>query len=121
MFQLRILVSSIKKYWLATTLFILAFITVMSLYPLAELPPIPGTDKTHHLIAYGLLMMPVAVKNPKNMIAIALFFAFWSGAIEILQPYVNRYAEFKDFLANVAGLILGWVIVKVVKKIISKE
>ena len=121
MYQLEILIDLIKKYWLAIALFILVLITILSLYPLAELPPLPGTDKTHHLIAYGLLMMPVAIKNPKNIIAIALFFAVWSGAIEILQPYVNRYGEFKDFLANITGLFLGWVIVKVAKKIISKE
>jgi len=27
--------------------------------------------------------------------------------IELIQPFVNRYGEWLDLLANIAGLILG--------------
>jgi len=31
----------------------------------------------------------------------------WSGAIELIQPYVNRYGEWLDLAANVAGVAIG--------------
>ncbi|MGC9519267.1 MAG: hypothetical protein ACP5FP_06375 [Desulfuromonadaceae bacterium] len=29
--------------------------------------------------------------------------------IELIQPYVNRYAEWQDMLANTGGIIIGLV------------
>lgn len=109
-----LLLTSIKKYWLWITFFNLTIITVLSLSPLAQLPPVPGNDKTLHLIAYAALMFPTALKKPNYWWAIALGFAVWSGAIELLQPYVNRYGEFKDLLANIIGLVLGCLLARLV-------
>ena len=100
------------------TLFILTVITILSLTPLKELPPVPGSDKTHHLIAYAALMFPTAMKKPKYWRAIALGFIAWSGAIELLQPYVNRYGEWQDLLANITGLILGYLIAMLVGRMV---
>ena len=109
-----IIVRTVKKYWLSSTLFILTVITILSLIPLKELPPIAGNDKIQHFIAYGALMFPTAIKKPKYSLAIILFFVCWSGAIELLQPYVNRYGEWQDLLANVMGLIFGWLLAKLI-------
>jgi VanZ family protein len=38
---------------------------------------------------------------------VALGFMLWSGVIELVQPYVNRYAEWLDLLANVVGVVGG--------------
>ena len=110
MLLLKISITTIEKHWLSVTLFILTAITILSLSPLKELPPVPGSDKTHHLIAYAALMFPTAIKKPKYWWAIALGFIAWSGAIELLQPYINRYGEWQDLLANITGLILGYLI-----------
>ena len=107
-----IIVRAVKKYWLSYTLFILTVITILSLIPLKELPPIPSNDKIQHFIAYGALMLPTAIKKPKHNMVIVLFFICWSGAIELLQPYVNRYGEWQDLLANITGLIFGWLLAK---------
>ena len=107
------LLTSVKRYWILITLFILTAITSLSLSPLEELPPIPGTDKIHHFIAYAALMLPTAIKKPKYGGAIVFFFICWSGAIELLQPYVNRYGEWRDLLANITGLFGGWAIAKI--------
>lgn len=107
------LLNLIRKYWISITLFILAIITILSLWPLESLPPIPGTDKTHHFIAYGVLMLPTALRKPKYWLLISLLFIFWSGVIELIQPYVNRYGEFKDMLANIAGLGCGLLTAKI--------
>ena len=114
------LTAWITKYWIPITLFILTLITILSLIPLAELPPVPGSDKTQHLIAYGVLMMPTAIKKSKYTGAIAFGFAGWSGAIELIQPYVNRYGEMQDLAANIMGLILGWLVIKLIERLFLK-
>lgn len=35
------------------------------------------------------------------------FFILWGGAIELLQPYVNRNGEWLDFAANSLGVVFG--------------
>jgi hypothetical protein len=118
---MNILLTSIKKYWIFFTLFILTLITILSLQPLAALPAVPGTDKTHHFIAYATLMLPTALRKPKYWFAITLFFIACSGAIELLQPYVNRYCDFKDLLANIAGLVCGFIIAEILKRLFSLD
>lgn len=104
------ILNLIKAYWVALTVVILVAITVLSLTPVAELPEVPGTDKSHHFIAYALLMLPTALRKPKKWLLIALFFIAYSGGIELVQPYVNRYGEWLDLLANTGGLVCGIVL-----------
>ncbi|MCG8552313.1 MAG: VanZ family protein [Desulfobacterales bacterium] len=99
--------DEIKKRWKALTLVILTLITVFSLFPMDALPPAPGTDKTHHFIAYALLMLPAALRKPANWMLLGLFFILYSGAIELIQPFVNRYGEWMDLFANSAGVVCG--------------
>jgi len=101
------LIDFTKKYWIVLSVLILASITILSLWPAAKLPPVPGSDKTHHFIAYALLMFPVSLGKPRYWLLIGLFFILWSGSIELIQPYVNRYGEWMDLLANFIGLVFG--------------
>ncbi|GAA0817822.1 hypothetical protein GCM10009111_19620 [Colwellia asteriadis] len=103
----------IKRYWLFITLALLATIATLSLWPAAHLPQVPGSDKTHHFISYGALMLPAALARPKYLLYIAFGFALFSGAIELIQPYVNRYGEWLDMAANVAGLACGYLVAQV--------
>ncbi|TPH13364.1 VanZ family protein [Litorilituus lipolyticus] len=109
------LLSLIKHYWLPLTLFTVVAIATLSLWPAASLPQVPGTDKTHHFIAYGLLMLPTALKKPKGWLYIAFAFIAFSGLIELVQPYVNRYGEWLDMLANILGLLCGIFVAKLVE------
>ena len=103
------MVNLIKHYWLFITALLLVSIATLSLWPAASLPQVPGSDKTHHFISYGALMLPVALRKPKYLLYIAVSFALFSGAIELIQPYVNRYGEWLDMAANVAGLLCGYL------------
>lgn len=107
----------IVAHWLTLTLLCLTAITALSLWPADALPEVPGTDKTHHLIAYATLVLPIALSKPKHWMLIALCFALWSGIIELIQPYVNRYGEWLDMLANVAGIACGIIIAAVLNRI----
>jgi NhaP-type Na+/H+ or K+/H+ antiporter len=104
----------IRTHWVAFTLTILVAITLLSLWPLDELLPVPGTDKTHHLVAYALLMLPTALRKPDNWILFGILFICYSGAIELLQPYVNRYGEWMDMLANTGGVICGVIVAELI-------
>lgn len=101
------LLELLNKHWLAVTILILLSITLLSLTPLDELPAAPGSDKLHHLIAYAALTIPLALKKPRYWGLIILAFLLYSGLIEIIQPYVNRYGEWADMLANSLGIFCG--------------
>lgn len=90
----------VKQNWMILASIILVIVTALSLFPLDKLPPVPGTDKTHHLIAYAVLMFPVALRKPEKWVLIGRAFIAYSGAIELIQPYVNRYDERLDLAAN---------------------
>jgi hypothetical protein len=111
---MTLLLAIIRAYWIVITVFTLAVITLLSLYPLENLPSVPGNDKTHHFIAYGALMFPTALRKPKYWQFICLFFICWSGAIELLQPYVNRYGEWLDMAANSAAIVCSLLIAKLI-------
>ncbi len=104
------LLTFIKANWVVFTLFTLVVITILSLRPLEKLPSVPGTDKTHHLIAYAVLMFPTALRKPNKWILFGFLFIAYSGAIELLQPYVNRYGEWLDMAANATGVFCGLII-----------
>jgi len=110
------LLALIKTNWIAFTLFTLAAITTLSLWPLEKLPSVPGTDKTHHLIAYAVLMFPTALRKPDKWIMFGLLFIAYSGAIELLQPYVNRYGEWLDMAANAMGVVCGLTIAELINR-----
>ena len=107
------LLTFIRNYWLTVTLFTLAVITTLSLWPFEELF-VPGSDKIHHFIAYTVLMFPTALRKPKNWKFIGLFFIAYSGVIELVQPYVNRYGEWLDMAASTIGVFCGLLVVEMI-------
>lgn len=101
------LIQFIRNYWISITLTALVAVTALSLWPLQTLPTVPGSDKVHHFIAYGALMFPIALRKPGYWLLLGLLLVCWSGAIELIQPYVNRYGEWMDMAANSTGIICG--------------
>ncbi|MDC3250245.1 VanZ family protein [bacterium] len=105
----------IKVYWVVITIVILISIITLSLWPLQTLPSVPGSDKTHHFIAYASLMLPVALRRPKYWIWFGFLFVLISGGIELLQPLVNRHKEGFDMLANGTGVLCGILLSEVLR------
>lgn len=102
----------IRRHWLAITLCNLLAITLLSLWPVESLPAVPGSDKAHHLLAYAVLVFPSALHKFRHRLLLGLLFLVWSGAIELIQPHVNRYGEWWDLAANAAGLVLGYSVAR---------
>jgi len=107
--------------WKIYTFLIFTLITFLSLYPLKEQPSIPGSDKIHHLIAYSALTIGVGLRRPKNYFLIITFFSFYSGLIEIIQPYINRFGEIEDFIFNNLGIFIGFTLGIIINKMFNKN
>lgn len=113
---MQLFIRYTRNYWFAITLLNLITITTLSLWPVQSLPLVPGSDKSHHFIAYAALMFPVALRKPRHWLLMVLFFIAWSGAIELIQPYVNRYAEWLDLAANSCGIGVGVLIAMLINR-----
>ena len=109
-----------KLYWRNLSILIMLAITTVSLSPLDNLPEAPGSDKIHHFIAYVALAFPTALRKPRHWPMIILGFALYSGLIELIQPLVNRYGEWMDFLANVCGLLIGIALAFFINKLMKQ-
>ena len=55
-----------------------------------------------------------ALSKPKHWKLIGLFFITYSGAIELIQPYINRYGEWLDMAANSFGVMCGLLLAELV-------
>ncbi|MCI5157763.1 MAG: VanZ family protein [Candidatus Electrothrix sp. AUS1_2] len=104
---MKMLLFFLRTHWLGCSAIILAVITILSLWPLKTLPPVPGGDKLHHFLAYAALAFPIALRRPNRWMPIMALFIVYSGGIELIQPLAHRYAEWLDLAANTAGIFCG--------------
>lgn len=82
--------------------------------PQAALPQTNLGDKTEHFIAYGLLAFLMTAwlrltrsrRRGVGLLVLAVCIAY-AAADELTQPIVNRFADFRDFLADAVGAGLG--------------
>jgi VanZ family protein len=96
------------RWWPLATLALLVAVTWGSLIPAERMPPGGFTwDKAEHFAAYGALAFPAALARPRGWGLVVAGLALWSGAIELLQPLVNRRTDAGDMAANLLGLGLG--------------
>ena len=89
------------------TVVIAILIGLATLTPVEELPAVSGSDKLYHLISFAILTLPITIIRPKAVWVIFILSVVYGGAIEVLQPIVNRNCELADFLADVGGAMLG--------------
>ena len=94
------------------TIIIAIVIGLATLTPVEELPAVSGSDKFYHLISFAILTLPIAVIRPKAVWVIFILSVVYGGAIEVLQPLVNRNCELADFLADASGALLGMALSK---------
>ena len=94
------------------TVVIAVLIGLATLTPVEELPAVSGSDKLYHLISFAILTLPIAIIRPKAVWVIFIFSVGYGGAIEVLQPLVDRNCELADFLADVGGVALGMALSK---------
>ena len=90
------------------TLIVTLILTVAMLWPLEAPPPAPdGSDKILHVIAFAALSFPFARTGRFGLLLVFLGASTFGGMIELIQPSFNRNADLKDWVADVAGVVLG--------------
>lgn len=102
--------------WLLLT----AGIVMVSLTPSPVIPEsiILSSDKVSHFLAYmvlagwtflasGTFIPKGEKKDLKRWIFAVLYGTVLGGAMELLQPYFGRTMSFMDFVADIAGSIVG--------------
>lgn len=65
------------------------------------------SDKQLHAIAFALLILPLACTDGGVALRFLPAGLAFGGAIELLQPYVGRTADWLDLLADGVGLCIG--------------
>lgn len=97
------------------TLALALIIAVLTLVPTPPGPPgLSWMDKLAHFVAFGALAAPIAWRYPAQWRAVALAALAYGGAIEIVQPYMGRSAEWADLLADGLGAVAGaWLAARV--------
>lgn len=94
---------------LAVTVVLAALIGYLTLAPIQN-PGVPGTDKSHHFIAFAALACPLSLARPRIAPWAILAAAAYGGAIELIQPLVGRDKELLDFISDAVGAVLGGAI-----------
>lgn len=114
----------LKNYWKSA--FVAAVILYLSFTPpstFEKIPSFENEDKlVHMLIYFGLTCMLIfdfkkavgttRVNFNKFLIACFVFPVFLGGIVEIIQPRLiyPRTGSWFDWLADIAGVLLGWAI-----------
>ena len=96
-----------RKIDIYATIAIAFAIGLAALTPVETLPNVSGSDKLYHLISFAILTLPIAIIRPKAMWVILSLSIAYGGAIEIIQPLVNRNCEMADLFADTCGAMLG--------------
>ncbi|WP_191603222.1 hypothetical protein [Marinomonas algicola] len=95
-------------------------ISVSTLTPIDQLPSVSGSDKLHHVIGFGSWVLLSCLGSFNRLLKMSVFIFIWGGVIELIQPYVNRYGEWQDFVANSIGILLALCLVAVYRRYCMK-
>ena len=96
-----------RKIDIYATIAIAFAIGLATLTPVETLPNVSGSDKLYHLISFAILTLPIAIIRPHALWIILGLSIAYGGAIEIIQPLVNRNCEMADLFADACGSVLG--------------
>ncbi len=102
---------------IALTVALGMLIAVVTLMPAGALPQTPGGDKLHHFIAFAVFALPVSLRRPRSAWKIFLVALIFGGAIELIQPYVNRSRDIFDFRADALGAAFGMAIGLIISRL----
>ena len=95
----------------AVTIVLALIIAVLTLAPIPSGGP-SGSDKLYHILAFACLAFPLPLVRPRLTIWVVVGVIAYGGAIELIQPFFGRQAEWADLVADGIGAILGAVVAR---------
>ncbi|HEY9040516.1 MAG TPA: VanZ family protein [Roseovarius sp.] len=87
----------------SATLLLAAVLCVLTLSPPGPAVGPPAPDKLYHFIGFGILALPLSLAYPHRAWAVVAGVIAFGAAIEVIQPFVGRGAEWADLLADALG------------------
>lgn len=108
-----------RTIWAVSTIAIALLIAVTTLMPTPHIHHGGNhLDKLAHMAAFFVLVFPTAALWPRVTAWIGLLAVLYGAAIEVIQPYAGRSAEFADLLADGIGVALGIIVGTTLRRII---
>ncbi|MBT9386749.1 VanZ family protein [Pseudooceanicola sp. CBS1P-1] len=105
---------------LLTTALALAVLSA-ALAPSPEEVSLYGIDKVKHAGAFAVLTLPTALLAPRLLRWSLPGLLLLGGLIEILQPWFGRDRSVYDVCADGAGIILGLLLARALRKGLSRS
>lgn len=115
-----IFLQCIKKYLFSILILIgIFYLSTASFSSLSDMPKIKHIDKLVHLLMFACLTLALSIEVPSRSsflrFGFVLVFPVLYGAfVELVQAFFfpPRTADFFDFLADVAGVVFGYLFAK---------
>jgi VanZ family protein len=101
--------------WLFAGLALMSVVMMVSLLPnRVEVLEVTYVDKVMHLVVFmGLMVFFCGFVEVQLRWLLVLFLLACGGLIEVLQiPVPGRAAEAADLMADMVGIMLGWLLAK---------
>jgi len=99
--------------WLFAGLALMSLVMMVSLLPIrSEVLEVTYVDKVMHMIVFmGLMVFFCGFVQVQLRWLLVLFLLACGGLIEVLQiPVPGRAAEAADLMADMVGIMLGWLL-----------
>jgi VanZ family protein len=92
-------------------------VMALALMPSEVRMPSTGWDKSDHLLAFFVIaLLGGGVAYPGRTALVLTGLLAYAALIEVLQSFTShRFAERGDLLADVVGLLLGWMVLQLVR------
>jgi VanZ family protein len=108
--------SASERVWRAVFWLTVCAGIVLALWPHPEAgePWFPGVDKIEHALSFAVLVWMGQRAGYRRALALAIGLLLLGGAIELAQGFLTttRTAEWLDWLADAAGITLGFALVR---------
>ncbi len=99
------------RLWQSIGWVALLTVVFLSLVQVPQPIDVSGIDKFEHVLAYGALMYWWGMVQPGRRAAWALFLPLLGLGLELAQWRIpGRFMEWRDVLANLAGVLLAWLV-----------
>lgn len=89
-------------------------VLVASLTPTPYLPELAFDwwDKAQHFVAFLVLMLLGGLAYQRTLLPVAVGLVLFGAFIEVAQAATGwRYGELADWLADMLGVLLGWILI----------
>ena len=102
-------------YTISAVASLAAAVTLLTLLPEKTIAYVPAHtieeapayyDKIQHAVAFGAIIAPAALAQPKWIWRLIPAIALLCAIIEIIQPLVDRKMEFTDWVASMFGVAI---------------